>query len=370
MQKRGRPRTVGANLPNGVHCVKSGKKTYYYYQSNRSSKDAGARVALGSDPLDPAFWSKLRHLIDVGTQQSDTFSALIAAYKGSPDWRRLRPDSKTTYERHFRGLSRVFGDILVADITRRQILEMRDAIADTLPTANSALKVMSMIMSWAVLNEWRPDNPVKGVPKLKQEMDTGHKPWPEDVYAYVMANAPDTIKRMAYLGRATGQRVSDLIRICPSMLADDGIYTRISKLRDKRHFVPLMAHQMAEIRSWIDATLSPDEPLLRSRTNKALQKSNLQSWFADWMAKHEFMHGKEITIHGLKVTAVCDRFGRITEGEIAKEIGMSLAMVMRYTRFIDAEKTARASRDSREAEFKKSGRGGGVVAFSRKAGQI
>jgi len=48
---------------------------------------------------------------------------------------------------------------------------------------------------------------------------------------------------MAFLGRAIGQRVSDLVKMRPADLADDGISIRIGKLRDKLHFVPLTAAQ-------------------------------------------------------------------------------------------------------------------------------
>ena len=58
------------------------------------------------------------------------------------------------------------------------------------------------------------------------------------------------LRRMAFLGRATGQRVSDLVKMRPADLADDGINVRIGKLRDKPHFVPLTAAQMTEIKSW------------------------------------------------------------------------------------------------------------------------
>jgi hypothetical protein len=56
-----------------------------------------------------------------------------------------------------------------------------------------------------------------------------------------------------------------------------------------------------------------------------------------------------MTIHGLRATAVADRRAAGTEdGAIADEIGMSVQMVSRYSRFADKAASARASRDRRE----------------------
>ena len=62
-------------------------------------------------------------------------------------------------------------------------------------------------------------------------------------YRFVMEYAPAHLRRMAFLGRVTGQRVSDLVKMRPADLAHDGIKVRIGKLRDKPNFVPLTRHR-------------------------------------------------------------------------------------------------------------------------------
>ena len=59
-----------------------------------------------------------------------------------------------------------------------------------------------------------------------------------------MERAPIHLQRMAFLGRATAQRVSDLVKMRPADLTDDGINLRIGKLRNKAHMVPLTKAQM------------------------------------------------------------------------------------------------------------------------------
>jgi integrase len=77
---------------------------------------------------------------------------------------------------------------------------------------------------------------------------------------------------MAHLGRATGQRVSDLVKMRPADLAADGINLRIGKLRDRKHFVPLTAEQMVTIRSWGVRDL---EPFITGMTGKRCSPSYL-----------------------------------------------------------------------------------------------
>ena len=207
---------------------------------------------------------------------------------------------------------------------------------------------------WGVPRGYREDNPAIGVKRLKVE-DSGHAPWPEAGYTFVMENAPVHLRRMAFLGRATGQRVSDLVKMRPVDLAMDGINVRIGKLRDKPHFVPLTAAQMAEIRSWgvrhLEFFLST--PKGQSRFTAPY----LGQCWGEWRHLHEAVRG--LNVHGLRATKINDlRFAGTEDGAIADELGMSVAMVSRYLRFADKTASARASRDRRErkmARFENSG---------------
>jgi integrase len=122
-------------------------------------------------------------------------------------------------------------------------------MSSTPVAANQMLAVLRTLLEFGVPRGYRGDNPAIGIKRLKVE-DSGHAPWPETGYCFVMKNASEYLRRMAFLGRATGQRVSDLVKMRPADLADDGINIRIGKSRDKLHFVPLTAAQMTEIRSW------------------------------------------------------------------------------------------------------------------------
>jgi integrase len=240
-------------------------------------------------------------------------------------------------------------------MTRRDIYALLDQMSGTPVAGNIMLAVLRTIIEWGIPRGYRDDNPATGIKKLRVE-DRGHSPWPERGYTYVMQHAPVILRRMAFLGRATGQRISDLVKMRPADLADDGINIRIGKLRDKPHFVPLTAAQMAEIRSWsvrdLEFLVSSDDG--RRRTADAVNRI-----WNTWRARALPIRDLRMTIHGLRATAILDRRSAGTaDGAIADEIGMSVKMVSRYLRFADKAASARASRDRRErkmSEFENSG---------------
>ena len=223
--------------------------------------------------------------------------------------------------------------------------------------ANYMLAVLRTLLEFGVPRGYRDDNPAIGVKRLKVE-DSGHSPWSEVGYSFVMEHAPDHLRRMAFLGRATGQRISDLIRMRPVDLAADGINVRIGKLRDKPHFVPLTAAQMTEVRSWGVRDLECF--LATPKIGRRFTPRYLDHAWRKWRASDDAVPIRELkmSIHGLRATKINDLRSTGTEdGAIADEIGISVKMISRYLRFADKAASARASRDRRErkmAEFENS----------------
>jgi integrase len=341
-------------LPRDVQPVTNRHgQTYYYYTPGRGTKNPGKRVALGKDINDPEFWRKLHDAKGAPPARAGTFSALIADWR-KQNWKRLRPATRKGFDHFLNRLEAEAGDRLVAALTRRDIYELLDGMSATPNSANFMLSVLRVLLEWGVPRGYRDDNPAVGVKRLRVE-DGGHEPWPERAYGFVVAHAPTHLRRTVYLGRATGQRVSDLVKMRPADLAADGIFLRIGKLRDKKHFVPLNAEQMAEIRSW--AVRDLDFFITTPGTGRRCTPTYLNMLWNEWRASREAapLADLTLTIHGLRATKIEDlRCAGTEDGAIADEIGMSAKMIARYLRFADKAASARASRDRRErkkAEF-------------------
>lgn len=233
-------------------------------------------------------------------------------------------------------------------MTKRDIYALMDRMSATPVAANFMLSVLRTLLEYGAKRGYRDENPAIGVKRLKVE-DSGHAPWPDAGYNFVIEHAPTHLRRMAFLGRATGQRVSDLVKMRPADLANDGINLRIGKLRDKKHMVPLTAAQMAEIKSWKVRDL---EFFITTLTGNRCTDRYLNSLWNSWRALDDAKPIRELkmTIHGS--TAINDRRVAGTEDSaIADEIGMSPKMVTRYTRFADKIASGRASRDRREQKM-------------------
>ena len=215
--------------------------------------------------------------------------------------------------------------------------------------ADQMLAVLRTLLEFGVPRGYRGDNPAIGIKQLKVE-DSGHRPWSDASYRYVMEYAPEHLRRMAFLGRVTGQRVSDLVKMRPADLAHDGINVRIGKLRDKPNFVPLTAAQMTEIKSW--SVCDMEFFIATPKGRKQFSPLYLSILWNRWRNEMAPIRDLEMTIHGLRATMIDDLRRTGTEdGAIADEIGMSVGMVSRYLRFADKTASARASRDRRERKM-------------------
>lgn len=346
----GRRRSVGVELPEGVQTVrKPSGKVYYYWAPQRSTKAPAPRVALGSDHSDPEFWRRLRDA-RASSSREGTFDKLIVDFKASHDFARLRDATRRDYTRYMDALSLRCGERLVADLSRADVYQLQKDMTATPVAANHMLSILQTIIEWGIPRDFRGDNPVIGVKRLSVE-GSGATPWPEDGYGFVLAHAPTDLRRAAFLGRATGQRAGDLVRMRGAHLQADGIALRIGKRREIEHFVPLTKDEVAEIRSWAVAEL---DHFIKSTRDHAYTATHLNSRWNRWRDSAEAapVTSLNMTLHGLRATKIADmdRQG-VTALNIADELGMSVQMVSRYLRFSDKTRAARQSRDRRESGF-------------------
>ena len=347
-----RNREAGVMLPKGVHAVKRRRngrviKTDYYFAPGRGTKRAGERTKIPYEPREPEFWAMIQRLEggETGPAQG-SFNALISSFRCSPEWQRLRPATKRDYDIYLTRLLGLAGDRMVAAMMRRDVYQLRDIYAATPVAANHLLSILRTLIEYSVTRGYRDDNPVVGVKRLRIDSD-GARPWPEDVYRFVLDHAPEDLRRTAILGRATGQRCGDLVRMGPRHRLDDGITVHIGKLREKEYWIPLLVKDIAEIDGWGVRDL---DLYIKSPTSRPYRADGLNSRWNRWRNSDAArpIRDIKITLHGLRATAVCDRrLDGLSEGQVSKELGMSAPMVAHYAKHADQKAHARQSRDHR-----------------------
>jgi hypothetical protein len=337
-------RALLASLPPGVYFIhKPSGKEYWYYQHNRGRADRGPNIAL-PEPGTPEFYAKLAELTDPDAGPRPlTFHALIADYKTHSKYMRRAAGTKKTYAPCLAAIAGRWGPLRVDGLTAPAIQRFIDEeFVDKPAMGNLTLSVLKTILKFGVPRGYSATNPAREIENLEEEAK-GARPWPEALWQKVVAEAPVEIARLAVLGRATGQRISDLVKMRPIHRDGAGILVNIKKLRGKEHWCPLAPPYAATIDGWgvfAGATYIADEK------GRALTEDALRKRFDKYVAKHEDLAAAELKPHGLRALAVCDRrIAGEAHQRISAAIGMSLRQVMHYSRHIDQRLAAGEERE-------------------------
>ena len=335
-------RATLATLPKGVFRV----KRWWYYQHRRGRPDHGPLVKLPEHGT-PEFWAKLAE-IETGPSgpRPMTVDALIAEYKAHPKYTKLSAGSKATYGPALNYISKRWGPLRVDGLTPPAIQAfLDDKFVDRASMGNLTLSVLRTILKWGVPRGYIAANPAREIEDLEEEGE-GAKPWPENVWQKVVNEAPVELARMAFLGRATGQRISDLVTLRPRQRDADGILTDIKKLHVKDHWCPLTQVDIAIIDGW---GVFPNATYLADEKGRAFTPNGIRKRFDKFVEKNPEIAAAGIRIHGLRSLAVCDRrIAGHTHQRISSAIGMSIRQVMHYSKGIDQRLAAGGEREQNE----------------------
>jgi hypothetical protein len=160
-----------------------GKSRYYL------RKPGIRRVALPGLPWSPEFMHALS-LASAGSQPSrenlgsqktmpGTINALTVAYFNSGDFKSLSENTRTTYRGIIDNFRVKHGDKRVTSLQRQNVLQMMSKKAETPAAAHNLLRIIRLLMKFAVIHGWRPDDPTTGLKAPKMRSD-GFYTWSED----------------------------------------------------------------------------------------------------------------------------------------------------------------------------------------------
>lgn len=337
-------RSLGADLPKGVFRV----KRLYYYQHRRGRPDHGPCIRLPEFGT-PEFWAKMAEIQGVsGGNVEGTFSALIAEYKAHSRFLGRSEATQKTYEISLNYIQECWGPLRVDGLTPRAIQEFLDQHFAHRPSmGNMTLTVLKVLLRFGIPRSYSTQNHAREIEHLEERGD-GAKPWPEEIWRRFVDAAPADLARLAVLGRATGQRISDLVRMRGKDRDGAGIVLNIKKLRGKQHWVPVSQADLAVIDGW---KVFPNATFLADERGRPFDPKKLRKRF-DTYVREQFP-GSGIKIHGLRCMAVCDR--RIlghNHQRIVAAIGLSISQVMHYSRDIDQRLAAVAGEREQNVDVK------------------
>lgn len=264
----------------------------------------------------------------------DSIEALIRAYKQSPAWHGLSERTRTGRTAYFREFEEI-GHLPVRDITRRDILEIRDAIAGQRGNgaAGNFKQAASVLFGWAVDQDWIQHSPVHRLRKLP----TGSLPaWTDEQARAALAGLPERLRRVVVLGLYTGQRNGDL---CAARWSDyDGETIRFVQAKTGAELA-LAVHP--DLKAELDAWERDAPTILINAWGKPWVQNTLSIVLP--RALRPLGLPKGMNVHGMrKLFAAGMAEGGATEKEIAANTGhRTLSMVQLYTSSANQQKLSR-----------------------------
>lgn len=269
-----------------------------------------------------------------------SFGALVRDYLETAEFRtKLKPRTQAEYRRVCEGLSARHGDKPVRLLEKRHIRKMRDEKADTPGAANTILRMLKILLNFAV-----EDGLISGSPAARmKELPVGEwRAWTdEECAAFEKRWLPGTMQRRAYsLGLYTGQRLTDLVSMNRADRKDGLIHVTAQSKTGEELWIPEHRELAAELARGVAGISS----LLTTPTQgKPFDAVYFGAWFAEAIDKSGLPD--DCVLHGLRKTAARKLAeAGATEEQIKAVTGhASSRMVAHYTKGANQRKLARSA---------------------------
>jgi integrase len=257
-----------------------------------------------------------------------SFNDLVVSYYRSPKFRALRESTQTKNRYILERFRKEHGDKPIARLTRKNISDFHGEKWNTPEAANSLLKVLRVLLDYAVSIGMIPNNPAIGVEKYPANPDGIHA-WSEDEAAQYIARHP--LGTMAHLAMmlmvCTGQRKSDVMHMGWQHINRGKIAVRQQKTN-----TPLLIPIHFDLGNTLAALPRTNLTFLVTEQGKPF--SSKES-FGNWMRKRCDEAGlSQCSSHGLRKLAAT-RLANVgcSEREIMAITGhKSVSEVSRYTK--------------------------------------
>ena len=287
------------------------KLRYVDWQKSRDGsvyayfRDRGRRIRLPTYGT-PEFWTQYGQRLEERQPRvrlsppagypPGTWGALTAEFFESEKFIRKAPNTQRIYRQILEPLADAHGNNRVAMLERKHIEKWKAGRADTPAMANMLVKVVKMILSFAVAKDYRTDNPARRI-----DLYSGgeHRAWTEEECStFEEFWRPGTMERRAFtLAKYTGQRCGDLAKMSRAHRRDG----RIRVVQEKTG-ADLWIKELNEVA----AELSLGEQhlmLLTSPNGSPFSSSYLSRWFAGAIDRAQLPD--DCVLHGLRKTAAC-----------------------------------------------------------------
>jgi integrase len=263
-----------------------------------------------------------------------SFSALCASYYISPEFRGLKASTQRVRRNILERFRAEHGHRMLKDLQTSHVRSIIGAKANTPEAANNLLKVLRVVLNFAVGEGIIAGNPALAVKRYRSRGE-GHHSWTEEeITQFQATHLIDTRAGLALaLFLYTGQRKSDVVRMGWQHMRGNRIAVRQQKTG---RLLAIPIHP--ELARALAAAPKTNLTFLMTEHGASFSAAGFGNWFRR-VCDAAGLSG--CSAHGLRhaagrrlVEAGC------TEHEIAATLGMSLRMVARYTQAASQEQLA------------------------------
>jgi integrase len=225
-----------------------------------------------------------------------TIGDLVARYFGSRAFLSISPSTQRTYRGIIERLRREHGDKRVAKLERQHVMTMLSGRAETPTASNNFLRLLKMLMQFAIDEGMRPDNPVVGIKRIKVKGDGFHAWTEEEIARFEERHPVGTKARLALaLLLYTAQRRGDVVGMGRQHIRNGVLHVQQQKTGIKLE-IPLHP-ALAAI---IEATPSEHLTFLTTEYGRAFTSNGFGNWFRERCNEAGL---SECSAHGLRKAA-------------------------------------------------------------------
>lgn len=322
---------------------RQGRVQYYYFRR------AGRRWRLPGVPLSEEFMEEYRRLVTVtepsaAEPPSDrsgyrhgSFGALVNDYLKCAEFKDNKESTRGEYKRVLEALQSAHGDKPLRELRRRHIRRIRDERAETPGAANTIVRMLKIVLNFAVEEELIEASPAA---KLKLLKVGEWRAWTdEECLAYEARWPQATMQRRAYaLASYTGQRKGDVVLMTRAH-RKDGMIRVVQGKTGEEVWVP----EHRELTAELDRGETGHMSLLTTSQGKGFDVVYFGAWFAESIEDAGLPD--DCVLHGLRKTAARKLADAgCSEDEIKAITGHTTSqMVGHYTKAADKKKRATAA---------------------------
>lgn len=325
-----------AKLPYVKPVTAKGRRYEYF--------DTGAKSSTGK-PIykrlpartDPAFGDTYAALVAGRTKRANvgamlTVPKLIELYERSPEFRQLARQTQRSYGVYLSRIAAAFNTAPAHQVERRDMLRLRDVMADRIGAANGMIRTMRALYRWARTREYVEIDPCKGIALFES---TDYPPWPDELLAAALASPDHDIRLPVALLYYTAQRIGDVCALRWSDVRDGTIYV-VQQKTGKELEVRTHTALAAELASVSKSSMT----ILADAHGRPLTTDTLRERIQKFAADR----GYKIVPHGLRKNAVNALLeAGCSSAETAAVTGQSLQMVEHYAKRRSTRRLASAA---------------------------